>query len=314
MSTDSGVDSSRLCPSCGAASALKQEEDLWPRNWRCAACGFEPAETNGFVLLSPLLDQVNEGFDLENFALLPKVESTHFWFISRNQLVRWLVERFAPSARRALEIGCGTGFVLQAVRDALPAARIAGSELHSIGLATARERHGGSVELFQMDARRSGLRNALDVVGAFDVLEHIPEDVAVLEEIYRMLRPGGVLIATVPQHPWMWSTTDDLAHHQRRYRVGELARKAAGVGFTIAYQSSFMTLAFPLMVTSRLLARRRAVPRTLREQLQAEYIMSPVTARFMLGLSRIEHGLRRLGLPLPCGGSQVLVAKRPENS
>lgn len=246
----------------------------------------------------------------DDFALLEQVEDGHFWFVTRNELITWLTRRFANNARQVLEIGCGTGFVTGALQRALPDARIAGSELHSRALLTARRRHGNSVELFQMDARRSGLRNALDLIGAFDVLEHIPEDEAVLAETRAMLRPGGRLIATVPQHPFMWSHADDLAHHQRRYRRGELARKAAKAGLRPLYTTSFVVLAFPAMVAARVLERRLEKP-TTQERHDREFRISPaVNASFRL-LARAEHRLRRLGLPMPFGGSQVLVAERP---
>jgi SAM-dependent methyltransferase len=301
----------RLCPACGAAAPIEEKERFWPSGWRCESCGFSPPSAHGFILLAPEYDEVHEGFDLEIFELLRKVEANLFWFVSRNELIRWLVDHFARDAHRVLEIGCGTGFVLSALRTALPDAQIAGSELHSLGLTTARARHGSAVELIQMDARKTGLVDAIDLVGAFDVLEHIPEDDAVLREIYRMLKPGGVLIATVPQHPWMWSTVDDLGRHQRRYRIGELARKASLAGLQPIYRSSFMTLAFPLMVASRVMERFRPISRTLEEEIKAEFVMSPTTGKVLLTISRLEHILRKLGAPMPFGGSQVLVGRRP---
>jgi SAM-dependent methyltransferase len=267
--------------------------------------------TGGFPLLAPSLDDVNEGFDLESFPVLAAIEERNFWFESRNELIRWLVQRHAPRAERVLEIGCGTGFTLSALRQALPNARIAGSELHSMGLVTARQRHGNDVELIQMDARHCHLTEALDLVGAFDVLEHIPEDYFVLAEILRILKPGGILIATVPQHPWMWSTADDLALHQRRYRRGELARKARVVGLRPLYESSFTTLPFPLMMASRLLERVRTRKQSLAELSDSQFQMSPMSNGVLLGLARLEHVLRRAGVPLPFGGSQIFVAQRP---
>ena len=175
---------------------------------------------NGFVQLAPELDDVDEGFDLASFDRLREIEDDHFWFTTRNEMIVWLVERFAAQGGRALEIGCGTGYVLFAFRRALSSARLAGSELHSLGLVHARQRHGQAIELVQMDARHIGLSGALDLVGAFDVLEHIADDHRVLDEFYRVLKPGGVLIATVPQHPSLWSAADEVAHHQRRYRIG----------------------------------------------------------------------------------------------
>lgn len=304
-------DGQRLCPNCAAPSPIRPGEALWPLGWRCAACGYALPHATGFAQLAAALDETNEGFDLEGFDPLATVEEDHFWFGNRNELVRWLVRRHAPAAQRVLEIGCGTGFVLSALRQALPAARIAGSELHSRGLAMARRRHGADVELIQMDARHCHLAGTVDLVGAFDVLEHIAQDGDVLAEIARILRPGGILIATAPQHPWMWSTADDLAHHQRRYRRGELAAKARAAGLQPLYQSSFTTLAFPVMVAMRLLERLRPTKQSLEAISETHLNVNPAVNGMLRGLGRLEQGLRRAGVPLPFGGSQVLVARRP---
>jgi SAM-dependent methyltransferase len=300
----------RSCRNCGAKQDIGETELLWPAGFECAACGSRLAQAGGIVQLAPGLDQTSEGYDLESFEFLEGFEGNHFWFKSRNELIAWLVRRFAPQAKRVMEIGCGTGFVLNAIREALPSAKICGSELHSQGLSVARKRHGEDVELIQMDARASGLSDALDLVGAFDVLEHIEEDLKVLEECAAMLRPGGVLIATVPQHPFMWSAQDDIAHHVRRYKRGELARKAGVAGMATLYQTSFVTLAFPLMAASRLLRGRGGDGAADRGRMEAEFKLPAGANAAMLALQRAEHGLRRAGVPLPFGGSQVLVARK----
>ena len=306
-----GIDAIRSCPACGAASTIGPSEALWPRSWTCGACDHALPQANEFPLLAAALDEGSEGFVAENFPLLVAGEERNFWFVSRNELIRWLVERHAAHAGRVLELGCGTGFALKALRQALPTALIAGSELHSRGLVTARERHGEDVELIQMDARHCHLADTLDLVCAFDVLEHIPQDELVLAEIRRILKPGGIFIASVPQHPWMWSTVDDVALHQRRYRRGELARKATAAGLRPLYQSSFTTLAFPLMMAVRLLERLRTQKQSLAELSDAQLHVPPAGNSALLALARIEQALRRVGVPLPFGGSQILVAQRP---
>jgi SAM-dependent methyltransferase len=296
--------SRRACPRCGTQQEIAADSPLWPADWRCAHCGFTHDNRNGFVQLAPALDDVNEGFELSSYEVLRRIEEGHFWFTARNRMVRWLVERFAPRAQRALEIGCGTGFVLFALREALPAARLSGSELHSAGLEHARRRHGAAVELFQMDARHSGLSNTLDIVGAFDVLEHIPEDTRVLDEIHAMLKPGGILVATVPQHPWLWSYTDEHAHHCRRYRVGELAEKARRAGFKTRYVTSFASLSLPLMALDRLRGRGGG------EETPTSAIPAGINAVLKI-IFWCEEIVRRARIPLPFGGSTVLVAEKP---
>src|SRR6266545_4042215 len=88
-----------------------------------------------------------------------------------------------------LEIGCGTGFVLSGIRKAFPELILSGSEIFSEGLNLAAERLPG-VELFQMDARRIPFQEEFDVIGAFDVLEHVKEDEEVLSQMYQATRKG----------------------------------------------------------------------------------------------------------------------------
>jgi SAM-dependent methyltransferase len=81
-----------------------------------------------------------------------------------------------------------------------------------------------------MDAQRIPYREEFDVAGAFDVIEDVENDRAVLQELRTALAPGGGLILTVPQHPALWSEYDVRAGHVRRYRASELRAKVIGVG------------------------------------------------------------------------------------
>ena len=86
------------------------------------------------------------------------------------------------------------------------------------------------VDLFQREARQMPFVSEFDVIGAFDVLEHIVEDEAVLEQIFRATRPGGGILVTVPQHPFVRSANDEHSMHQRRYRRADLRRKVGRAG------------------------------------------------------------------------------------
>jgi len=299
-----GLKPQRTCVRCADQQEIAPDSLLWPGDWRCPQCGFRHSSRNDFVQLAPDLDDVNEGFELTSYEELRRIEDGHFWFTARNRMIRQLIRRFAPTAQRVLEIGCGTGYVLFALREALPGARLSGSELHSLGLGHARDRHGQAIEFFQMDARTSGLRDTLDVVGAFDVLEHIPEDDRVLAEIYKMLKPGGMLFATVPQHRWLWSHVDEHAHHCRRYAAHELAKKATLAGFKTKYETSFGSFTLPLMVLDRLRAKAP-------QQDTPSADVPPGLNAVLKFIYWLEELVRRAGLRLPFGGSTVLVAEKP---
>ncbi|WP_206120588.1 class I SAM-dependent methyltransferase [Stenotrophomonas sp. TD3] len=238
------------------------------------------------------------------FAELASLESGSFWFRARNQLLVWALRRHSPDLRSFLEIGCGTGFVLDGIAQAFPGARIAGSEILSAGLPFAARRM-ASADLFQMDARRVPFDTEFDVIGAFDVLEHIEEDESVLSEIHRALVAGGAAIFTVPQHQWLWSSIDEHACHVRRYRTGELREKLIRSGFQVELETSFVSLLLPMMLASRL--SRKDVPE---QDANAEMRLPRILNQLLLGVMAVERGLIKSGIRFPIGGSRLVVARK----
>jgi SAM-dependent methyltransferase len=244
-------------------------------------------------------------FDPANFSRLFALEAGSFWFRGRSDLIEWALCRYFPQTRDFLEIGCGTGYVLDRLRRSFPDLSLSGSELFAEGLLYARERLGDAAQLIQLDATLPRFREEFDVVGAFDVIEHIEQDAAVLANARAALRPGGGLLLTVPQHEWLWSGTDVAAHHLRRYTRDGLRARLVGAGFEILRITSFMTLLLPAMW----LARRRQGDGM--QEVEAELdLPAPVNAIGRAALA-IDSALIRAGINLPLGGSLLAIARRP---
>jgi SAM-dependent methyltransferase len=256
-------------------------------------------------MLAPGPPDTVSGYDPGLFAGLAELETTHFWFVARNKLIVGLVNRFFPAAQRYLEIGCGNGAVLRALAASRTWERLVGSELHPTGLAHARARLPLSVEFVQMDARAIPAVEAFDLTGAFDVVEHIADDEAVLRGLRRATCTGGGTIIAVPQHPWLWSRSDDLAHHQRRYRRGELEAKLRRCGFEILFSSSFIALLLPLMVASRL----KGHGKDDKTDIDREFALGSTMNGLFTAILRAEVRLTLAGLRWPGGGSRVVVAR-----
>lgn len=267
-----------------------------------------PATIDGFTAYAPDLAREAPGYDPQHYRTLAEFEAASFWFRARNDLILGALRAHFPGARDYLEIGCGTGFVLSAVAAAFPGMRTSGSEIFVEGLSVAASRASSST-LFQMDARAIPFRSAFDVIGAFDVLEHIEDDTGVLAELHRALRPGGGLVITVPQHPWLWSEADEIAHHVRRYRAGELEGKLRDAGFDVTWTSSFVSLLLPALAASRL-ARRKPEGTTMDPF--AEFRMPRWLNSAFLAVMRAEAGLMRAGMRFPAGGSRLVVAHRKD--
>jgi SAM-dependent methyltransferase len=244
------------------------------------------------------------GFRAEYFEALAKLEAGHFWFRNRNRIILWALRKYFPHIGRYLEIGCGTGFVLSAVAAAYPNAALTGSEVFSAGLPYAAGRVPGA-ELLQMDARKIPYAEHFDVVGAFDVLEHIREDEAALRAIHCALRRGGGLVLTVPQHPWLWSRQDELACHERRYTAQELVGKLDRAGFKVRLCTSFVSLLLPLMWITRRLGTDPA-----KEDTMSELRIGGTANRLLGSAMTVEFAALRMGLLFPIGGSLLIVAER----
>jgi len=248
----------------------------------------------------------SKGFRLDAFADLAQLEADNFWFQQRNKLILHLIANYVRPKARFLEIGCGTGFVLNAIASQYPTMQMIGSELFEEGVAIARVRCKTAL-INQLDARKLPFEAEIDAVGAFDVIEHIYEDEQVLSEVYKVLVPGGVLLATVPQHPWLWSQTDVYACHERRYRMTEFQDKLLRAGFTIEFSSSFVFFLLPFMYVSRLLNNR-----FIKYDPTVELRLNPLLNTMLGFVLSVERLAIHCGIRFPVGGSRVVVARKPK--
>lgn len=287
----------KRCPHCASTYTSM--------DWACPACGFVPSQMDGFTTLAPKLAHAGAGYRPEAYAELATLEAGNFWFRARNELITWAMQRHFPNVQRYLEIGCGTGFVLTSVAQVYPQARVTGSEIFSTGLPYASQRL-PHAELLQMDARHIPYEDEFDVIGAFDVLEHIEEDAMVLGEMMRALRSNGGIVLTVPQHPQLWSRQDEYACHVRRYKMGELCEKVRRAGFHVVFETSFVSLLLPAMAASRLMQSKQQVVADEMAELRLPKLLNSTFETMM----KVERFFIQMGMRFPIGGSGLLVAKK----
>jgi len=287
-----------ICPECHS----KSDDFAHP----CRVCGYFPETVDGFLAWAPELARSNSGFDAENFSGLASAEAEHFWFRARNELILWALSKYFPNFSSLLEIGCGTGFVLAGIADKNPGSHLVGSEIYASGLSFASRRL-RDVELVQMDARQLPYAEEFDVVGAFDVIEHIQEDELVINNIYQAIKPGGGCLITVPQHMWLWSAVDEQACHQRRYDRKDLLQKMRSAGFEIVRCTSFVSSLLPAMALSRLLQKKSS--QNVEDPTEG-LKMSPMLNAIFYGFLRSELSLIKMGVNFPAGGSLLVVARK----
>lgn len=285
----------KKCLNCGRPSERE--------SWTCESCGSTPPVKHGTVCFAPDISPQEIGFQADFYPSLAAVEERHFWFRSRLRLIRWVFSRFFANSANLLEIGCGTGFMLSGFRQSYPNLKLTGSEVLSEGLDVARQRLPGA-RLLQMDARKIPFFEEFDVVCAFDVIEHIEDHRAVLRQMWESAKPGGGIIITVPQHPWLWSGQDVIAGHRRRYRRNELRNLLQEAGFKPVFTTSFVSLLMPLMALSRL-GRK-----DIGKDPMAETRIHPICNSFLKAIMAAERLLIRMGISFPAGGSLLVVARK----
>ena len=246
-------------------------------------------------------------FPVEAFSDLAAIEASHWWFRARNQILMWILSTKIRPKINYLEVGCGTGFVLEAVARKFPSLRLEATEYYDAGLNVAKQRT-PSCQFREMDAIAMSDCDRYECIGCFDVLEHIQNDERVISNFYQALQSNGILVLTVPQHQWLWSAADDFAHHMRRYSHNEILAKLRRVGFKITYASSFVSLLLPLMTAQRFSNPRKAAKEyTIRDILDVNPILNQILYATML----LEFALLKLGIRCPAGGSLVVVALKP---
>jgi SAM-dependent methyltransferase len=251
------------------------------------------------------------GYDPDFFSRLAQVEDRHFWFRSRNHLIFEIARKVSSSLKPCdlvLEIGCGTGNVLRALEKAFPESKLVGLELWREGLQHARSR--SRALLVEADINQSPLGKQFDVIGMFDVLEHVANDEDILQSVYSSLRLGGMLLLTVPAHQSLWSYFDEAACHCRRYSADGLRRNLEDAGFEVRFLTQFMASLFPIVWVYRKLNGVRGAAKSAQKLSDEELRIVPVFNRVLEFLLHLETIWISRGHSLPIGTSLVAVARK----
>ena len=233
------------------------------------------------------------------YQQMAELDDRHWWYRARRRILAELIRREVrlPADARILEIGCGTGHNLQMLSGF---GHVDGLELDDEAAALSEKRLGRGIirsPLPELD----GVSNDYDLIGAFDVIEHIEDDRAALAAIATKLKSGGKFMMTVPAHPWMWTAHDVANHHKRRYSKRSLRALVEGSPMRLEKIGYFNSLLFPVAVAERTVSKLRGKddgdvslpPAPLNRTLEAVF----ASERYLVGR-----------LPLPPGLSLFAVA------
>jgi len=233
------------------------------------------------------------------YQQMAELDDRHWWYRARRKILAELIRREVrlPADARILEIGCGTGHNLQMLAGF---GHVDGLELDEEAAALSEKRLGRKVmrsPLPELDQ----VPDNYDLIGAFDVIEHIDDDRAALAAIATKLKPAGKFMMTVPAHPWMWTAHDVANHHRRRYSKRALRSLIENSPMKLERLGYFNSLLFPVAIAERAASKLRGKddgdvslpPAPLNRALEAVF----ASERYLVGR-----------LPLPPGLSLFAVA------
>ncbi len=235
-----------------------------------------------------------------------EVGDDHWWFRGRRHIVGSVLaaELGEPSASlRVFEVGCGTGAMLDILA---PHGAVGAIDMSPEAVAYCHERHPGlaDVRVGQIPDDLPA-PESVDVIAAFDVMEHLDDDVEALARIRQALRPGGRFVCTVPAFQFLWSAHDEINHHKRRYRARMLRARLVEAGFIVDRLTYFNSWLFPVAVAVRLASRIRGGPARSDLAMPPAWLNELLTRLF----SSEARVLRKRSLPV--GVSLLAVGRRP---
>lgn len=241
------------------------------------------------------------------YASMYALEDTHWWFVGRRNLALTLIKEWItlPVGAHILDVGCGTGGNLQALT---PYGRPVGLDISPVAIEFARQRP--HLRFIQ----GSGLtlphpNDTFDLVTIFDVLYHrwITDDEQAMQELYRVIRPGGWLLITDSALPLLWSSHDERYYARQRYTLGSIRDKLSQAGFiprVCSYANMFL---LPLFLLVRLTMDWLPVAKDVdRQGTFPEWLN-----RLLTKVRTWEACWLRRGGTLPIGSSLICLGQKP---
>lgn len=236
----------------------------------------------------------------------------YFWLSGHYDASEWLLDRFlvksknkpSSSELKVLDAGCGPGNFISRMKHHY---KVFGIDFSVDALQFCLEKHATPTFVSNLE-ELSVQNNSLDTIVSLEVLEHLDHDLKAMEEFFQALKPGGVMLISVPAFKFLWGAHDEWFGHRRRYTKEELCQKLKKAGFQISYCSYFKCLFFLPMFLMRKIKQILGMYDTVK----TDYISIPDWLNQLLRweiLLEVKTGISRW---LPFGTHLLCVALKPE--
>jgi ubiquinone/menaquinone biosynthesis C-methylase UbiE len=240
-------------------------------------------------------------YPAENHAIINQCEESSFWFRHRLSCISLMIQDYGITS--LLDVGGGNGKLVASLQ-----ARGITCALLEPGVQAIQNARAAGVKILINSALTSAnfKDNSIPAVGLFDVLEHIEDDNACLQELHRIMSPGGQLVLTVPAYMFLFSDFDRAAGHYRRYTLHQLTRKLEENGFDVTYKTYvFMMLTLPMLLLRRLRKNSTGT------KMKSDHIKTSWLWRWAFRIAfDPERFLLSRKLTIPFGTSCLIVAKK----
>lgn len=240
--------------------------------------------------------------ELPVYKQFAEIEKTNWWFVSRRQIIASLLRRFIGPQKKVdtlLDVGCGPGINAPMLQNFTKHLDLMEASPEAITIA--REIN-PELSIIKGVLPGVSLEKKYDVVTMFDVLEHIEDDKASIDAIRDILKPGGMLLLSVPAFMFLWSEHDEVVHHKRRYTKKQLNTLLERAGFTPLFSSYANFFIFPFIALFRLLKKNRSkktgksdffpIPKFVNEALRLLFS----SERFLLSFMSLPFGVSLFGV------------------
>ncbi len=240
----------------------------------------------------------------DEYLKMVEVEDSMWHFRSLHRhVLRELLDALGREPARILDAGCGTGGLIRRLVAEVPAWEWTGLDSQPLACQLASERSGGDFIEGSVESLPFA-DETFDAVVFADVLCCVKDDCAAIQEGFRVLRPGGVIVVNAAVYPWLWSYHDDATQTQRRYQSNELRNKIRAAGFGEVASKRWNALTLPLIAF-----RRKVLPPSRNGSDVRPYPL--LINKTMNAFMKVEHAWIGLGGRWPFGSSEMAVAGKP---
>jgi len=203
---------------------------------------------------------------------------------------------------KILDAGCGCGNLINRL---IPWGEVVGLDISADALTFCQKKC--ATKVIQASLKNLPfLSNSFDFIFAIQIIEHIENDVGALKELYRILKPNGFLIVSVPAFMFLWGPHDEKYGHFRRYTKSDFQHLLAQNGGFIVKKSRYLNF-LPVIPLYLIRLFKRIVHRKTDDFYRVNNILNFLLRRFI----NIENFIGSI-VNLPLGTFLLLVLHKDE--